>query len=139
MSKKINFTEIDILSDRNDIRLTYAIVNGSILIGTLIGCSFFLFLFYQERKHRKIAHNYVISMCCGDIFHCGLGCSMVIQFCTGLKLSDDFCPLASCLLMMSVYVSLFTLTSAAVDRYMAVCHPVKYQTNMSHKISYGLC
>ncbi|XP_063706406.1 adenosine receptor A3-like [Culicoides brevitarsis] len=136
MSFAEEFPPIYRFEDTNDLRLTFGFLNAAVIAGTLLGCTFFLYLFYLERKHRKISHNYVISMCCGDILHAGLGCSMVIWLCNELKLSDDRCPLATCLLMLSVYVSLFTLTSAAIDRYIAICRPLEYQKKMTHSLSY---
>lgn len=115
----------------------FQVINWLILVLTIIGCCLVLLLFYKERKHRKIAHNYVISMCLADIVHGGFGSGMVIVFCTGLKLSDDLCPIVTSVLLISVYVSLFSLTTTAIDRYMAVCHPLMYRTKMRHRMSFG--
>lgn len=115
----------------------FQIINLIILIATVSGCSIVLLLFFKERKHRKIAHNYVISMCLADIVHGGLGCGMVVFFCTGLKLSDNRCPIVTSVLLISVYVSLFSLTTTAIDRYLAVCYPIAYRTKITHNISYG--
>lgn len=114
------------------------VVYFSIFFVTLFGCSFVLALFYMERKNRKIAHNYVISMCIADIMHGCVGSAVCIHYCNGLLVGDELCHIETALMMATAYVSLFNLVTTAIDRYLSIIHPLKYRAFMTHEISYGI-
>lgn len=108
-----------------------------IIIFTFFGCVFALFLFYYERKHRKIAHNFVISLVLGDIVHGCIGSTICIRFCNGSKVGDSTCHIEHAILMATVYISLMNVLTTAIDRFWAILFPLHYHANMSNKISYG--
>lgn len=109
-----------------------------ILLITLFGCSLVLTLFHMERKNRKVAHNFVISMCLADIMHGCVGSAVVIHYCNGLLVGDSTCHIETALMMATAYMSLFNLVTTSIDRYLSIVHPLKYRAYMTHEISYGI-
>lgn len=116
----------------------FTVIYTFILLITLFGCTLVLVLFYMERKNRKIAHNFVISMCFGDIMHGCVGSSVVIHYCNGLLLGDSTCHIETALMMATAYISLFNLVTTAIDRYLSIVYPLKYRVFMTHEASYVL-
>lgn len=110
-----------------------------IIIITFIGCLFALMLFYYERKHRRIAYNFVISLCFGDIIHGCLGCAICIRFCVGSKAGDSTCLVQHSILLVASYITLMNVLTTGIDRCWAMFFPLHYHAKMTHKISYGKC
>lgn len=115
----------------------FTVIFSFIIILTFLGCVFALLLFYYERKHRKIAHNFVISLVLGDIIHGCIGCAICIRFCNGSKVGDSTCHIEHAILMATVYISLMNVLTTAIDRFWSILFPLHYYAKMSNKISYG--
>lgn len=133
-----NSSSITIIFEETFTITLFTVIYTLILIITLFGCTLVLILFYMERKNRKIAHNFVISMCTADIMHGCVGSAVVIHYCNGLLLGDSTCHIETALMMATAYVSLFNLVTTAIDRYLSIVHPLKYRAFMTNEKSYGL-
>ena len=110
---------IDMFIVTFDLLLTLPILFGNLLIIIVFGC-------YLQRDHRH-----------GNIFIVNLAVS---DFLVGLMLPYDAtfyiqpqlhyhklaCFMRSAILMIALGQSISTLMAISVDRYIAVCHPMKY-------------
>lgn len=114
-------------------RVTVITIEIVLVTLILIGNSFVLALFWQERKYHNTSHKYIISMAISDIVQ-GLCSAPVVAFLsTGVKIGSQECLIALIIGSAAAIVSLIIIFITSLDRFWAIVYPVSYKTKSTAK------
>ncbi|XP_078614246.1 adenosine receptor A2b-like [Branchiostoma floridae x Branchiostoma japonicum] len=102
-----------------------------IAVAAIIGNSFVCLAVYKNRRLRGTTNYFIVSLAVADICVGLLGIPFAIV--TALGLPDNF---YGCLMMLSFIIittqsSIFSLLAIAVDRYVAIMNPLRYEYLMT--------
>ncbi|XP_038058553.1 uncharacterized protein LOC119729831 [Patiria miniata] len=113
-----------------------------ILLLSVVGNSLVLTAIYRDIKLRNTASVYVANLATADLLN-GLLTMPLIVACSVLgewPFGPALCSLSGALTTLFCSVSVFTLGTIAVDRYIAIVHPLRYSTLMTRrKIVASIC
>lgn len=116
---------------------TFVILNAIFFLATVILCSIVIPILVQDEKTKKVTKNFLLSLCISDLVRVVLGCGFLIRTGIGLKVSDG-CLCEVTLFGVSLVASLLVMVVTSLNRYFAVCYPIKYETIMNEKLSYAV-
>lgn len=114
---------------------TFVIVNAIFILATIILCSIVIPILVQDEKTKKVTKNFLLSLCISDMVRVVLGSGFLIRTGIGLTVGDESCLCEVTLFGISL-ASLLVMVVTSLNRYFAVCYPIKYGTTMTEKMSY---
>ncbi|XP_002732001.2 substance-P receptor-like [Saccoglossus kowalevskii] len=104
-----------------------SILYGVVSLMSVLGNSLVIFVVVRNKKMRTITNALLVNLAISDIIQ-GLFATP-FQFAPAIlyrwPFGDFMCPFVPFVKTLSILVSIGTLTVISVDRYFAVCHPLK--------------
>lgn len=116
-------------------RTVVLVIELSLLCIIVMGNSFVLALFWQERKYHNTSHKYIVSMAVSDLLQGVVNAPVIIYLNTGIKIGSDECLAALIIGSSAAIVSLIIIFATSVDRYWAIVHPVSYKTKSTATVA----
>ncbi|XP_062985081.1 olfactory receptor 2A1/2A42-like, partial [Elgaria multicarinata webbii] len=119
--------------------LLFGLFSGAYII-TLVGNTVILLLIWLDSRLHTPMYFFLSHLACVDICYTS---STVPQMLDNLRSPNKPIPLAGCLIQMYVFLALattecFLLAVMAYDRYVAICHPLRYTFLMNKQVCINL-
>ncbi|XP_002732000.1 substance-P receptor-like [Saccoglossus kowalevskii] len=109
------------------ITVVLSLLYGVISLMSVLGNALVIFVVLRNKKLRTITNSFLVNLAISDIIQ-GLFATP-FQFAPAIlfrwPFGDFMCPFVPFVKTLSILVSIGTLTVISVDRYFAVCHPLR--------------
>ena len=102
-------------------------------VGTAGNLFTILALLKSSKLRQKSTTKFVVSLATSDLLYCTITMPMLVWTSSNeFELDDAMCPFYGIVLYAPIAISLITLTSIAINRYVIVCHNAIYETFYSN-------
>ncbi|NP_001161604.1 neuropeptide receptor-like protein 3 [Saccoglossus kowalevskii] len=123
------------------ITVILSLLYGVISLMSVLGNALVIFVVLRNKKMRTITNSFLVNLAISDIIQ-GLFATP-FQFAPAIlyrwPFGDFMCPFVPFIKTLSILVSIGTLTVISVDRYFAVCHPLRRRlTPCSTAVTVGI-
>ncbi|XP_071944563.1 growth hormone secretagogue receptor type 1-like [Antedon mediterranea] len=131
--ESVNDSVTNASDDSGDVYYAYEVAYLlSVIVIATIGNSIVLII-YSKKSHRQSnAALYIINLAIGDLFAVGVAIFHVTEFYPStwpiLWRHNIQCILHRCCRYTAFNVTVFTMVAVAIDRYFAVCRPIKFKS-----------
>ncbi|XP_022089618.1 orexin receptor type 2-like isoform X2 [Acanthaster planci] len=105
------------------------VIYGLVFLLAIIGNTLVCIAVLRNEHMRTVTNYYIVNLALADIL-VSLVClpfSVVVDISETWFFGDVLCSIIPYIQNTAVSVSIFTLTMIAVDRYLAICRPLKFQ------------
>ncbi|XP_072043482.1 neuromedin-U receptor 1-like [Amphiura filiformis] len=106
----------------------------TVLITCLLGNSAFIFIFISVKSMRTVTNNYLFHVAISDILFVTLAVAAILYSSNRSPVRNDVayrsfvgCMLVYHIAMTTYFVSLILITSVTIERYYAICKPLKHR------------
>ncbi|XP_038057193.1 orexin receptor type 2-like isoform X2 [Patiria miniata] len=112
------------------------VIYGLVFLLAIIGNTLVCIAVLRNEHMRTVTNYYIVNLAVADIL-VSLVClpiTVVVDISESWFFGDVMCSVIPYIQNTSVCVSIFTLTMIAVDRYLAICRPLKFQISSKRTV-----
>ena len=109
--------------DNMDTSLLVSAIYQSLVVAIGIPGNCLIILVYTKKRQTMSPHVFILSLAIADLVFCLLTPAFIARRFFEYN-SDFFCRLVTAFRYANVYFSAFLSSAIAVDRYLAICHPL---------------
>lgn len=109
------------------IKIIFTVVYSIIMLFALSGNTLVIFVILGNKSLRNVTNMFLISLAISDIFISGFNIplGLLYNFNGEWTHGEILCKFVSFATSVNVIASIMTLTAVALERYYAICHPLK--------------
>lgn len=107
------------------------LVEVLIAVASAVGNSIVLILIFRHGRLRTITNAFIANLAAADLMVGILGLPSVLLTVVGLPRNYYGCLLMTCMIIICTQVSIFSLLTVAIDRFVAIKYPFFYNAYMT--------